>query len=210
MAVSKRTKEICAILDSLYGTKIKTFLEYKEPWQLLFSTIMSAQCTDERVNKVAKTLYKKYSTLQAFAECDLSELENDIRSTGFYKNKAKNIKAAANELLTRFHGEVPSDIDLLVTLPGVGRKTANVIRGNIFGIDSIVVDTHVKRVSRRLGLTREDDPEKIEYDLMKKLPKERWILWNLQIISFGREICTARNPKCAGCPLRQYCIEKKG
>ena len=206
---SKRTKEICEILDSLYGTDMKTFLEYKEPWQLLFSTIMSAQCTDERVNLVSKTLYKKYGSLQAFADCDINELENDIRSTGFYKNKAKNIKATAKELLDRFGGEVPSDIDLLVTLPGVGRKTANVIRGNIFGIDSIVVDTHVKRVSRRLGLTREEDPERIEYDLMKKLPKDRWILWNLQIISFGREICTARSPKCEGCPLRRYCTEKK-
>ena len=209
MVVAKRTKEICEILDSLYGTDMKTFLEYKEPWQLLFSTIMSAQCTDERVNLVSKTLYKKYGSLQAFADCDINELENDIRSTGFYKNKAKNIKATAKELLDRFGGEVPSDIDLLVTLPGVGRKTANVIRGNIFGIDSIVVDTHVKRVSRRLGLTKEEDPERIEYDLMKKLPKDRWILWNLQIISFGREICTARSPKCEGCPLRRYCTEKK-
>ena len=206
---SKRTKEICAVLDSLYGTDMKTLLEYKEPWQLLFSTIMSAQCTDERVNKVSKVLYKKYDSLQAFADCDINELENDIRSTGFYRNKAKNIKAAAKELLTRFGGAVPSDIDLLVTLPGVGRKTANVIRGNIFGIDSIVVDTHVKRVSRRLGLTKEEDPEKIEFDLMKKLPKDRWILWNLQIISFGREICTARSPKCKDCPLYNYCVEKK-
>ncbi len=209
MAVAKRTKEICAALDSMYGTEIRTFLEYEEPWQLLFSTIMSAQCTDERVNKVSKVLYKKYDSLQTFSDCDLSELENDIRSTGFFRSKAKNIKACATELLTRFGGEVPSDIDLLVTLPGVGRKTANVIRGNIFGIDSIVVDTHVKRVSRRLGLTKEEDPEKIEYDLMKKLPKDRWILWNLQIISFGREICTARSPKCGDCPLYNYCIEKK-
>lgn len=208
MVVAKRTKEICAVLDSRYGTKIRTFLEYEEPWQLLFSTIMSAQCTDERVNKVSKDLYKKYDSLQAFADCDINELENDIRSTGFYRNKARNIKAAAKELLTRFGGEVPSDIDLLVTLPGVGRKTANVIRGNIFGIDSIVVDTHVKRVSRRLGLTKEEDPEKIEFDLMKKLPKDRWILWNLQIISFGREICTARSPKCEDCPLYNYCVEK--
>ena len=209
MVVAKRTKEICAILDSRYGTQIRTFLEYEEPWQLLFSTIMSAQCTDERVNKVSKVLYKKYDSLQAFADCDINELENDIRSTGFYRNKARNIKAAAKELLTRFGGAVPSDIDLLVTLPGVGRKTANVIRGNIFGIDSIVVDTHVKRVSRRLGLTKEEDPEKIEFDLMKKLPKDRWILWNLQIISFGREICTARSPKCEDCPLYNYCVEKK-
>ncbi len=209
MAVAKRTKEICAVLDSRYGTQIRTFLEYEEPWQLLFSTIMSAQCTDERVNKVSKVLYKKYDSLQAFADCDINELENDIRSTGFYRNKARNIKAAAKELLTRFGGAVPSDIDLLVTLPGVGRKTANVIRGNIFGIDSIVVDTHVKRVSRRLGLTKEEDPEKIEFDLMKKLPKDRWILWNLQIISFGREICTARSPKCEDCPLYNYCVEKK-
>ena len=210
MAVSKRTKEICALLDSMYGTKMRTYLEYEEPWQLLFSTIMSAQCTDERVNKVAEILYKKYTSLQDFADCELAELENDIRSTGFYRNKAKNIKACAKELITRFNGEVPSDIDLLVTLPGVGRKTANVIRGNIFGIDSVVVDTHVKRVSKRLGFTQEEDPEKIEYDLMKKLPKERWILWNLQIISFGREICLARSPKCDHCKLKSYCVEKKG
>ena len=209
MVVAKRTKEICAVLDSRYGTKIRTFLEYEEPWQLLFSTIMSAQCTDERVNKVSKVLYKKYDSLQAFADCDINELENDIRSTGFYRNKARNIKAAAKELLTRFGGAVPSDIDLLVTLPGVGRKTANVIRGNIYHEPSIVVDTHVKRISNLLGLTKESDPVKIEYDLMKKLPKDHWIIYNIHIIRLGRTICIANRPRCEECMLSRYCSHYK-
>ena len=209
MAVSKKEKaRISGILERLdehYGTSLMTYLEHEKPYELLFSTIMSAQCTDERVNLVGRTLYKKYPTLESFAAADLTELEQDIRSTGFYHNKAKNIIASAKMLLEEYGGEVPSDIDLLTKLPGVGRKTANVIRGNIFGIDSIVVDTHVGRVSRKLGLTKEEDPVKVEFELYKVLPKDHWILWNLQIIAHGRAVCTARSPKCEECFLKGLC-----
>ena len=172
--------------------------------------MLSAQCTDERVNMVTKDLFVKYPDLKSFAECDIKELEKDIYSTGFYKNKAKNIKACAGQLITRFKGEVPRELSDLVSLPGVGRKTANVIRGNIFHEPSVVVDTHVKRISRKLGLTKEEDPEKIEYDLMKVLPKEQWILYNIQIITHGRTICKAQNPNCALCPLNPVCPSGKG
>ena len=182
-----------------------TYLHFETPWQLLFATILSAQCTDERVNMVTKDLYRKYKTIQDFADADLPELEKDIYSTGFYKNKAKNIKACAAALLERFNGEVPNDIDLLTSLPGVGRKTANVIRGNIYHEASIVVDTHVKRVSRLLGLTKETDPEKVEYALMKVLPKDQWILYNVQVIAVGRTWCISGRPKCEECILRECC-----
>ena len=170
--------------------------------------ILSAQCTDARVNIVTKDLFKKYDSLEAFANADLKELEQDIRPTGFFHNKAKNIIACAKRLVYEYGGEVPSELDDLLTLAGVGRKTANVIRGNIYNQPSIVVDTHVKRISKRLGFTKEDDPEKIEFELMRKLPKDHWILYNIQIISFGRTICEARNPKCAECFLYDLCKSK--
>ncbi|MCR5417877.1 MAG: endonuclease III [Lachnospiraceae bacterium] len=207
---TKRVKEILAILDEQYGTDYICYLNHENAWQLLFATIMSAQCTDERVNLVTKDLYVKYDSLQAFADADLSRLERDIRSTGFYHNKAKNIIACARRLTEDFGGQVPDTIEELTSLPGVGRKTANVILGNIYHKPSIVVDTHVKRISARLGLTKETDPEKIEYDLQKVLPKDHWILWNIHIITFGRQICFARNPKCEECFLRSYCREKAG
>ncbi len=189
----------------MYGTDRVCYLEHENAWQLLFATILSAQCTDARVNIVTKDLFRKYPTLADFAKADLKEMEQDIHSTGFYHNKAKNIIACARELLDKYEGQVPDTIEELTRLPGVGRKTANVILGNVYGIDSIVVDTHVKRISRKLGLTKEEDPEKVEYDLMKKLPKDHWILYNIQIITFGRQICFARNPKCAICPLSDLC-----
>jgi len=197
--------EILCLLDKYYSTEYKCYLNYNTPWQLLIATILSAQCTDARVNIVTKDLFVKYPTLQAFANADANVLEQDIHSTGFYKNKAKNIIACAKELLECHHGEVPEDIDALTHLAGVGRKTANVIRGNIYHIPSVVVDTHVKRISRKLGLTVEEDPEKIETDLMQALPKDHWILWNIQIIAHGRGICTARNPDCKACFLRHLC-----
>ena len=206
--VSKRTREILNKIDQEYGLIHAPYLKYETPWQLLFATIMSAQCTDNRVNMVTKDLYAKYPTVESFANADLKELEEDIHSVGFYHNKAKNIIACAKKMVSDFGGEVPSDIDSLTSLPGVGRKTANVIRGNIYGEPSIVVDTHVGRISRRLGLTKETDPVKVEFELMKKLPKDHWILWNLHIIKFGREICTARNPKCGECFLRNQCRDK--
>ena len=163
--------------------------------------MLSAQCTDARVNIVTADLFQKYDTLEKFANADLKELEQDIKPTGFYHNKAKNIIACTKDLLYKFGGEVPRSLEDLTSLAGVGRKTANVIRGNIYHDPSVVVDTHVKRISRRLGLTKNEDPEKIETDLMKELPKDHWILYNIQIITFGRSICTARSPKCEQCFL---------
>ena len=196
------------LLDEHYPPQ-PCFLEFKEPWQLLFATILSAQCTDARVNMVTRDLYVKYPTLEAFAAADLPELEQDIRSTGFYHNKALHIKAAAIELLDRYGGELPSDIEELTTLPGVGRKTANVIRTHIFHIPSIVVDTHVKRVSKLLGITDTDDPVKAEYELMKALPEEHWCDWNQQIITHGRSYCISGRPKCGECFLSELCEHKK-
>ena len=195
-------------MDDTYGTDYRCYLHYETPWQLLFSTILSAQCTDARVNIVTAELYKKYPTIEAFAAASLHEMEDDIRSIGFYHNKAKNLIACARRLLDDFGGEVPSTIEELTSLPGVGRKTANVIRGNIFHIDSIVVDTHVGRISRRLGFTKKTDPTEVEYELMKVLPQDHWILYNIQIITFGRQICTARSPKCGLCPLHELCRSK--
>ena len=207
--MTKRIAEILKRLDEAYGTEYVCYLNHETPWQLLIAVILSAQCTDARVNIVTKDLFQKYPSLEAFANADLKELEQDIRSTGFYRNKAKNIIACCQKLLLEFHGEVPSDLESLTSLAGVGRKTANVIRGNIFNEPSIVVDTHVKRISRKLGLTKEEDPEKIEYDLMHVLPKDYWILWNIHIITLGRTICTARSPQCETCFLKDECPAAK-
>ena len=171
--------------------------------------MLSAQCTDARVNIVTKDLFVKYKNIEDYACCDVKELEKDIKPTGFYHNKAKNIQSAARRIIEVYNGEVPEKLEDLLTLPGVGRKTANVIRGNIYNEPSIVVDTHVKRISKKLGFTKEDDPEKIEYELMKVLPKKHWILYNIQIITHGRSICTARNPKCDECFLKDYCEANK-
>ncbi|MDF2821761.1 MAG: endonuclease [Clostridiales bacterium] len=201
----KRIDDVLELLDNTYGLDLYCYLDYEMPWQLLIATILSAQCTDERVNIVTKSLFKKYTTVEAFASADILELEKDIYSTGFYRNKAKNIINCCRKLLEKYNGDVPSEIEKLIELDGVGRKTANVIRGNIYNIQSIVVDTHVKRISNRLGFTKESDPEKIELDLMKVLPEDNWIRYNFQIIKLGREICVARNPKCNVCFLQQQC-----
>ena len=205
--MTKRTKEILAKLDEVYTTEYKCYLNHENPGQLLIATMLSAQCTDARVNIVTRDLFVKYPNMQAFADADLKELEQDIKPTGFYHNKAKNIIGCAQMICGKYGGEVPSALEDLVQLPGVGRKTANVIRGNIFHEPSVVVDTHVKRISKRLGFTKEEDPEKIEMELMKVLPKDHWILYNIQIITFGRQICFARNPKCEECFLTDYCRE---
>lgn len=207
--MTKKVKEIIELLDKTYGTEYRCSLEYETPWQLLIATILSAQCTDARVNIVTGELFKKYSDVDAFAEADLKELEQDIHSTGFYHNKAKNIIACCKDLRDKFGGEVPRSIEDLTSLSGVGRKTANVIRGNIYNDPSIVVDTHVKRISKKLGITKEEDPVKVEMDLMKKLPKDRWILWNIHLITFGREICKAPTPKCEECFLKELCSDYK-
>ena len=205
---AKRTEEILKRLDEVYGTEYICYLNHETPWQLLIAVILSAQCTDARVNIVTKDLFVKYDSLEKFANADLKELEQDIKPTGFFHNKAKNIIACAKRLIDVYGSEVPSELDDLLTLAGVGRKTANVIRGNIYNQPSIVVDTHVKRISKRLGFTKEEDPEKIEYELMRKLPKDHWILYNIQIISFGRNICFARSPKCQDCFLNDLCKSK--
>ena len=206
---AKRTQEILKRLDEQYGTEAICYLNHETPWQLLIAVILSAQCTDARVNLVTADLFRKYDTLEKFASADQKKMEQDIHSIGFYHSKARNIIACARRLLEEYGGEVPSDLEELITLPGVGRKTANVIRGNIYHEPSIVVDTHVKRISKRLGLTKEEDPEKVEYDLMRRLPKDHWILWNMHIITLGRTICTARSPKCEECFLQDLCREKK-
>ena len=200
-----RVKRILAVFDREYGTELRCYLNHKADWQLLFAVIMSAQCTDARVNLVTKELYKKYRTPAAFANADLKELEKDIHSVGFYHNKAQNIIGCARKLVDDFGGKVPSGMEDLLTLPGVGRKTANVIRGNVYGTPSIVVDTHVKRITKRLGLTKSDDPETIEYELMEILPEDHWILWNIDVITLGRTICVANHEKCEECFLRNEC-----
>ncbi|MGN6710856.1 endonuclease III [Anaerocolumna jejuensis] len=212
MAVKRLTKnerervgQVLSLLDEHYTMEYKCYLNHETPWQLLIATILSAQCTDARVNLVTEDLFKKYRTLEDFAAADLKELEQDIHSTGFYHNKAKNIIECTKTLVTEYGGVVPKDIEALTKLAGVGRKTANVIRGNVYHEPSIVVDTHVKRISGKLGFTKEEDPVKIEFDLMKVLPKDHWILYNLQIIAHGRSICTARSPKCRDCFLFNLC-----
>ena len=204
-----RVREIMKRLDAHYGDRPMIFLEAKNAWQLLFATILSAQCTDARVNMVTEKLFVKYKDLQAFADCDLKELEEDIHSTGFYHNKAKNMKACAKALVEEYGGEVPQNIEALTALPGVGRKTGNLILGNIYHIPSIVVDTHVKRISNRLGLADSPDPTKVEFQLMEHLPEEFWIRWNTHIIALGRTLCTSQNPKCSECYLQDLCPSSK-
>lgn len=204
-SMKKYVKDVIALLDQHYGTEYKCYLNHENAWQLLVATILSAQCTDERVNMVTEKLFKKYDSIEKLAGANQSDLENDIHSTGFFRNKAANIIMCCKKIMSDFGGEVPRTLEELTSLSGVGRKTANVVRGNIFNDPSIVVDTHVKRVSLKLGFTKETNPEKIEYDLMKLLPKDHWILYNIQIIAHGRSICVARKPKCEECFLNKLC-----
>lgn len=205
----KQVKEVLDLLDKQYGTEYVCYLQHENAWQLLIATILSAQCTDARVNIVTKDLFQKYRSIDDFAKADLKELEKDIHSTGFYHNKAKNIIACCKDLRDRFGGEVPRELEELTSLAGVGRKTANVIRGNIYHEPSIVVDTHVKRISKKLGFTQGDDPVKVEFELMETLPKDHWILYNIQIITLGRQICKAPTPKCEECFLTKQCEDYK-
>lgn len=184
----------------------KCALNHKSAFELAVATILSAQCTDERVNIVTKALFKKYRTPQAFAEADLEELQENIKSTGFFRNKAKNIIGFAHAIVNTHGGKIPKDLESLVTLPGVGRKTANVILGTAFGIASgVVVDTHVTRLSNRMGLTKQTDPVKIEQDLIKLIPQEHWINFSHAMIWHGRKFCMARKPNCDECPLAEIC-----
>lgn len=205
MISKKKLQNILDELDKAYGRDYVCYLDHDSAWQLLVATILSAQCTDARVNIITKDLFKKYPTINDFALADYEELMVDIKSAGLVKAKAKNIIGSAQMIIEKHGGVVPSDIDELTKLPGVGRKTANVIRGNVYGIDSIVVDTHVARISKKLGLTENTDPVKIEKDLEKVLPKDHWILWNIQIITHGRGLCPAKNPHCGECFLNKLC-----
>lgn len=203
--LNQRVERILEVLDREYGREYRCYLNHETPWQLLIAVIMSAQCTDARVNIVTANLFKKYDSLEKFADANLKELEQDIHSIGFYHMKAKNIISCSRDLVEKYNGQVPRSLEELTSLAGVGRKTANVIRGNIYNEPSIVVDTHVKRISRKLGLTAEEEPEKIEYSLMEILPRDHWILWNIHMITLGRTICIARRPKCGECFLREHC-----
>jgi endonuclease-3 len=203
-----RVRAILKKLDEAYPTATCA-LVHKNPFQLLISTILSAQCTDVRVNEVTAKLYPKYPTPEAFAYANPSELEKDIRPTGFFRNKTKSIMGASKKIIDEHHGQVPKTMEELLTLPGVARKTANVVLGTAFGIASgIVVDTHVQRLSGRLDLTKNTDPKKIEQDLMKVIPRERWISFSHQLIWHGRQICVARKPRCIECSLEPLCYSK--
>ncbi len=207
MKIKDKVNEIVLLLDTHYPNLDKCYLNFTQDYELLFATILSAQCTDDRVNLVTADLFIKYPTLEHFANANIRELEQDVKSTGFYRNKASHLKNSAIKLLEVHQGVLPDDIESLTKLDGVGRKTANVVRGHIFKIPSIVVDTHVKRVSKKLGITKETDPVKVEFDLMKKIPKEYWIKYNQQIIAHGRAVCTARSPKCEACFFNHLCSE---
>src|SRR5208283_1057787 len=201
----ERVKEILHRLDERYSLATCA-LHHNSAWELLLATILSAQCTDVRVNMVTPILFQKYPTLEHLAALEPNELEPDIRSTGFFRNKSKSLVGAARKLVTDFGGQVPRTMDELLQLPGVARKTANVVLGTWFKIaDGVVVDTHVKRISRRLELTKNEDPQKIEQDLMRVIPRDKWIVFAHQIILHGRALCVARNPKCADCPLENLC-----
>jgi endonuclease-3 len=200
-----RVKDILNRLDQLYPN-VRCALHHSSAWELLVATVLSAQCTDVRVNMVTPGLFKKYPTPQAFAALQPEQLEPDIRSTGFFRNKSKSVIGAAKGVMERFGGQVPDDMDKLLSLPGVARKTANVVLGSWFGkAVGVVVDTHVHRISRRLELTRAEDPKNIEQDLMKVVPRAKWIDFSHQIIHHGRALCIARRPKCADCPLENIC-----
>lgn len=199
-----KAKNISEILFTIYP-EATCSLDYEEPLELLIATILAAQCTDERVNIVTRDLYKKYTSVYDYANTNPEELENDIRSAGFYRNKAKNIIGCCKKLIKDFGGKVPDNMEDLLSLPGVGRKTANVVLGNIYGIPGVIVDTHCKRLSKRIGLTEEEDPEKVESDLMKILPEEDWTAFSNSLVYHGRAICNSRKPNCAKCPIANYC-----
>lgn len=204
MTKEERVTEIIKVFDEQYADATCS-LEYQDPLQLLISTQLAAQCTDARVNIVTKDLFRKYRNVQDFANADLEELEQDIKSTGFYHNKAKNIINTCKMLIRDFGGQVPSNMEDLLKLPGVGRKTANLVLGDCFGVPGVVVDTHAKRLSNRIGLTTHEDPEKIEYDLMKVVPREHWGSFCHQLVYHGRAVCNARKPACHRCGIIRWC-----
>ena len=205
MTKKDRVKEVLERLDNEYGKDDICYLIHEDPWQLLIAVILSAQCTDDRVNMVTPALFARYPEAKDLAQADIKDVQEIIHSVGLYKTKSANIIACSRDVVERFDGQVPSTIEELTSLAGVGRKTANVIRGNIFHDPSIVVDTHVNRISRKLGFSKSEDPVKAEQELMKTLPRDHWIRYNMQIITLGRTICKARNPKCSECFLNDVC-----
>jgi endonuclease-3 len=201
----ERIAEILRRLDQAYPA-VTCALHHRNAWELLVATILSAQCTDVRVNMVTPEIFRKYPTVQDFAALKTEQLEPDIRSTGFFRNKSKSVVGAAKKIIADYNGQVPEDMDKLLSIPGVARKTANVVLGTWFNkAEGVVVDTHVHRIARRLELTKEDDPQKIEQDLMGVIPRDKWILFAHQLIWHGRKLCIARQPKCAECPLENIC-----
>ena len=200
----KIADKIFKILDTIYSGE-KTALFYETPFQLLIATILSAQCTDSQVNKVTETLFKKYTKPEDFLSVSQEELEKDIRPTGFYKNKAKSLMGCSEVLIKLYGGKVPQTLEELIKLPGVGRKTANCVLGAVYDIPGVVVDTHVKRLAKRMGLTEEINPDKIELDLQKILPEEKWRRFSDLLIYHGRSICKARNPNHESCPVNNIC-----
>ena len=201
----ERVADILRLLEAAYPN-VECALHHRNPWELLVATILSAQCTDARVNMVTPELFRKFPTPQAMAQASLPAIEEEIRSTGFYSNKAKSIVGAAKKIVSEFGGQVPRTMEELLTVPGAARKTANVVLGTAYGIaDGVVVDTHVQRIARRLDLTKNTEPAKIEQDLTKVIPQEKWILFSHQIILHGRALCVARKPKCAECRLDSLC-----
>jgi endonuclease III len=203
-AVKRRAKKVIEALAGLYPDA-HCALDHQTPLQLLVATILSAQCTDARVNLVTPALFARHRTVRDYAEAKPAELERLIASTGFFRNKAKNIIACCRAILEKHGGEVPGTLEELVQLPGVGRKTANVILGNAFGVPGITVDTHVGRLSRRLGLTEHDDPVKVEFDLMAVIPAAEWTMFSHRLIFHGRQVCYARKPDCGGCAMKGFC-----
>ena len=206
MKLKDKAVQVCDILDTVYPDA-KCSLEYDEPYQLMIATRLSAQCTDARVNIVTKDLFRDFPTLDSFADADITALENAVKPCGFYRAKAKSIKEMCQRVRDVYGGKVPDNMDDLLTLSGIGRKTANLLLGDVYGQASVVTDTHCIRISGRLGLTKRHAPEHVEEDLRKILPPERSSRYCHQIVLFGRDTCTARNPKCAACPLKELCVD---
>lgn len=204
MKLKERCKEIYSLLEKEYGI-VKPMLDYSTPFELMVAVILSAQCTDERVNMVTKELFKNYSTPEEFMNADILKLEELVKSTGFYRNKAANIKKCGEIIVKEYNSKIPEEMEELIKLPGVGRKTANVVRGHLFGYPGVTVDTHVKRISGRIGITKSDNPEKIEIDVMKVVESKNWFLFSNYIIVHGRKICKARKPLCGECIIKNYC-----
>jgi len=205
---SERVVDIIKLLRKAYPES-RTALDYKTSLQILVSTILSAQCTDERVNRITPALFRKYPNAAAFANADKAELEMDIRPAGFFRNKAKNIMGAARKIVEDFGGEVPDSMEKLITLPGVARKTANIVLSSVFKkAEGIAVDVHVKRLSGRMGLSKQTVPEKIEQDLLKIVPKDAWLDFNYLLVNHGRAVCPSRKPRCADCVLTSLCPKK--